>query len=234
MSALLQKVLKRTARYFLAGVFALLPVVITVGVVAWVADFLRAFLGRGTVMGEAIRRVGFRLGSDDTLAYVVGAFVVLGAVFVVGVIVESGARRLLERLLDAILTRIPLIGNIYGTSKQLVGMLGKQDNADLKGMKAVFCFFGEGKTCGFLALLVSPERFCINGRDYQIVIIPTAPVPIGGGLLFVPAEAVQFTDLSVDSLMSIYVSMGITAPQLLAAAAPDVGVARSGGGAQDV
>ena len=53
-------------------------------------------------------------------------------------------------------------------------------------------------------------------REYQIVIIPTAPVPIGGGLLFMPTEMVQPADVSVEALMSIYVSMGITAPQFLA------------------
>jgi uncharacterized membrane protein len=215
MRGLAVKTFQRAARYFLAGVFALLPVVITVAVVVWVTDFLRTFLGPGTVLGEAVRRLGLRFGTDDALAYVTGAAVVLGAVFVIGIVVESGARQWMERLLDAILQRIPLIGNIYGTSKQLVGMLGKQDKADLKGMKAVYCFFGENKTCGFLALLVSPERFRLNGRDYQIVIVPTAPVPIGGGLLFVPADMVEPTDLSVDALMSIYVSMGITAPQFL-------------------
>jgi uncharacterized membrane protein len=51
--------------------------------------------------------------------------------------------------------------------------------------------------------------------------VPTAPVPIGGGLLFVPAEVVQPTDLSVDGLMSIYVSMGITASRFLARTSPN-------------
>jgi uncharacterized membrane protein len=46
--------------------------------------------------------------------------------------------------------------------------------------------------------------------------VPTSPVPVGGGLLFVPAEVVQPTDLSVEGLISIYVSMGITADQFLA------------------
>lgn len=66
-----------------------------------------------------------------------------------------------------------------------------------------------------LALLVSPERYRINGNDYLIVIVPTAPVPVGGGMLFVPAEIVEPADLSVEGLMSIYVSMGVTASQFL-------------------
>jgi uncharacterized membrane protein len=88
----------------------------------------------------------------------------------------------------------------------------------VKGMRVVFCYFGKETGAGFLALLVSPERYRINSRDYQIVIVPTAPVPVGGGLLFVPAEVVQPTDLSVEGLMSIYVSMGVTASQFLARA----------------
>ena len=65
-------------------------------------------------------------------------------------------------------------------------------------MKAVFCFFGEKRGMGVLALLVSPEQYSIEtGRNYHIVIVPTAPVPVGGGLLFVPVEMVEPTDLSV-------------------------------------
>jgi len=62
---------------------------------------------------------------------------------------------------------------------------------------------------------VSPERYRLANRDFQIVIIPTAPVPIGGALLMVPADVIQPTDVSVEGLMSIYVSMGITAGQFL-------------------
>jgi uncharacterized membrane protein len=63
----------------------------------------------------------------------------------------------------------------------------------------------------------SSERFRINGRDYHVVIIPTAPVPFGGGLLFMPIEMVRPSSMSVDGLMSIYVSMGLTTGQFLPA-----------------
>ena len=116
---------------------------------------------------------------------------------------------------DAVLTRVPVVGGIYNTSKQLVSMLDRQDQADLQGMSVVYCIFGGDQGAGFLALLVSPETFCIEGRAFNIVIVPTAPVPFGGGLLFVPAESVIKADMSVDGLMSIYVSMGVTASQYI-------------------
>jgi uncharacterized membrane protein len=47
------------------------------------------------------------------------------------------------------------------------------------------------------------------------VIVPTAPVPVGGGLLFVPQEWVRPAEVGMEALTSIYVSMGVTARQHL-------------------
>lgn len=215
MQWLIDMTYRRAARCFLAGVFAILPLVITVAVVLWVGGIVSQFLGPNTTFGQMLRHVGLRFATNDTAAYVIGAALVLALVFLVGAAVEAGAKNLVQRLLDLILQRIPLIGSVYGTSKQLVGIVDKREDADLKGMKAVFCNFGGNTGAGVLALLVSPEQFSFHGRNYYIVIVPTAPVPVGGGLLFVPAEIVQPADVSVEALMSIYVSMGVTAPHFL-------------------
>jgi uncharacterized membrane protein len=120
-----------------------------------------------------------------------------------------------QRAFDAMLSRLPLVGGIYGTSKQLVSMLDRKSDPQLTGMRPVFCYFGQDRACGVLALLVSPEVFHIDQRDYMLVIVPSVPLPMSGGLLFVPTDAVRAADISVESLMSIYVSMGTNAPQFL-------------------
>lgn len=215
MQGFVQKTVKRGTRYFLAGLLAILPLVITVAVIAWVADLARTFIGPETMVGKGIRGLGLQFVSDSAVAYVLGAIVVLGVVFVIGVAVEAGARNLFERIADGFLKRIPIVGNLYGTSRQLVALFDRKDDNQMKGMQVVFCFFGGEANYGILALLVSPDRYRINDRDYQVVIIPTAPVPVGGGLFFVAADHIQTTEISVDGLMSIYVSMGITTPQFL-------------------
>ena len=211
----LHKLLRRAAQLFLAGVLTILPVAITVAIIAWVSGFVRRFAGLDTPVGRFLETFGLRFVSDDALAYLIGVVLVLAVIFAIGVVAELGARRLIQRLLDGVLQRIPIVGSVYGTSKQIVSMLDQKDAADLKKMQVVFCYFGKEAGAGLLALLVSPERYRINSRDYQIIIVPTAPVPIGGGLLFVPVEVVQPTDLSVEGLMSIYVSMGLTASHFL-------------------
>jgi uncharacterized membrane protein len=48
-----------------------------------------------------------------------------------------------------------------------------------------------------------------------MVYIPTSPVPMTGGLLFVPVDSIRPVDMSVESLMSIYLSMGVTGSEFL-------------------
>jgi uncharacterized membrane protein len=40
-------------------------------------------------------------------------------------------------------------------------------------------------------------------------------VPVGGGLLYVPAAWIKFADFGVEALMSIYFSMGVSLPPMI-------------------
>ncbi|MOA55052.1 hypothetical protein D3C78_1787730 [compost metagenome] len=42
--------------------------------------------------------------------------------------------------------------------------------------------------------------------------MPTAPIPVGGGLIYVPVEWVRPADMGVEGLTSVYLSMGLTPP----------------------
>lgn len=208
-------VLKRLAACFLAGLLAVLPAVLTLGIVVWVAGFVHRLIGRGTVVGNGLKSLGLNFVANSTAAYVIGWAIVLVAIFGLGLFVQMGAKRFLQRLFDGLASRVPLVGSIYGTSKQLVAMFDRKNESEIKSMSVVWCFFGKEGAAGVLALMPTPERFRVNGREYNVVIIPTAPVPFGGALVFMPTESVRPADMSVDGLMSIYVSMGITAPQFL-------------------
>jgi uncharacterized membrane protein len=202
-------------RIFLVGVAAVLPLVITVLVVAWVSTYLTNLLGPHAPLGQLLRRMGWLFVSSDTLADVVGWLIVLGFIFGLGVLVELGARRLVYDRFDRFAERVPVLGGIYGTARQLVGMMDTKGNPDFKTMQVVFCSFGGERGAAFLALLPTPERFRIGDMDFCAVLIPSAPVPVGGSLLFVPANSITPAGLTVDAFMSIYVSMGVTAPQFL-------------------
>jgi uncharacterized membrane protein len=66
-----------------------------------------------------------------------------------------------------------------------------------------------------LALLSTPEPVLVAGKSCLAVLVPTAPVPVGGGLIYVPQEWVTPADIGIEALTSIYVSMGVTSNQHL-------------------
>lgn len=202
--------------YFLTGLFAILPLAITIAVLSWVAGIVNGYIGPRTTLGEFLKVLGYKFSPDSNymLAYVMGLFLVLAAIFLLGLVLESGAKKLLGSLVDKTLHQLPLVRSIYRTTEQFVNLVPQKQDDRLKGMQVVFCRFGldEGGT-GVLALAPSEESIRINGQDYRIVIIPTAPVPFGGAMLFMPAQSVVSADLSLDTFMGIYMSMGVSMPR---------------------
>jgi len=206
---------KRLTGTFLAGVVVLLPIIITVGVVVWVVDLLTTFLGPETFLGSFLSWLGLAIRPGGSTPYVLGWLVVLGGIFLLGLVAQAGARRWLVSIGDAVFARIPLLGSVYGTTKQVAELLDAKDSDALQGMTPVFCFFGGGGELGLLAFLASPRPVRVQDRDYQMVIVPTAPVPFGGALLFIPADRVVPAGMTVDAMMSIYLSMGVSGPEYL-------------------
>jgi uncharacterized membrane protein len=58
-----------------------------------------------------------------------------------------------------------------------------------------------------------PKPILIGEHQYHVVLVPSAPVPVGGCLVYVPVQWVKPADFGVEALMSIYVSMGVVSPQ---------------------
>ncbi len=215
IARLVRRLIKRVGGTFLTGLLAILPLIVTVSVVMWVVDLIVTYLGPQTLLGQGLAAIGLGVSPNGGKPYLLGWVVVLAAIGSLGVVLQLGARSVVSRWIDAGFRKIPLIGAIYGTSRQVTDLFDRKDDQALKGMTAVFCFYGGAGDLGLLGLLVSPERYRIAERDYQIVIIPTAPVPFGGALFYVPAERIVPAGVSVDALMSIYVSMGVTAKEFM-------------------
>lgn len=205
----------RIVRYFLAGLFAILPLLITVVAITWTLGFLGQIVGPETFLGNQLSKLGLKFVTNPVVAYAIGWVGICLGTLILGFLVESGMRGLFSKVTQAIANRLPLVGKVYDTSKQLVDMLDSGGDDKLKGMGVVYCTFGEKGGVGVLALLPTPKPIKINEKEFYVVLVPQSPVPIGGGLLFMPVDAVERVDMSVETLMSIYVSMGVTAPGMM-------------------
>lgn len=206
----------RILRIFLAGVLALLPIAVTVFVVAWIAAFIASYAGPDSFVGRLIIRLGASVGIDVTpgsiAAYLLGLAIILGAIFVLGLFVESGLRNFFSNTVDWLMTRIPLVSNVYDLSKRFVSLVDRGGGQDLKTMQPVWCFFGGEGGAAVLGLMPSPQPVVIGEHSYLGLLVPSAPVPFGGALIYVPSAWVKPAAGGVERLMNVYVSMGVTPP----------------------
>jgi uncharacterized membrane protein len=208
--------LGRILRTFLAGVLALLPIAVTLFVILWIASLVASFAGPGSFVGRLITRLGTSLGLDiapsSRSAYLVGFLVLLGCIFLLGLVVETRLWPWIQRALDALMMRIPVVSNVYDLSKRFVSLVDRGDQGDLKSMRPVWCFFGGEGGAAVLGLMPSPEPVVIGGHAYLGLLVPSAPVPFGGALIYVPSDWVKPAEGGVERLMNVYVSMGVTPP----------------------
>ncbi|MEK6236436.1 MAG: DUF502 domain-containing protein [Planctomycetales bacterium] len=209
---------QRFVSTFLAGVFGLLPIVITVAIVTWVVGQIDYYLGEESTLGAMLQSLGIQfIGKDNPLGgFVLGWALVLISVWFFGLFMQSEAKYLWHKTVNFIVDRLPFVKGVYGTASKVVGMLNQDDKGELSGMSVVFCCLTENGASGFLALAPSGEIFEFGGREHRVIYIPTSPVPMTGGLLFVPQESVTRVDMTVDQLMQIYLSLGVLTGDVIA------------------
>jgi len=211
----MKKFFRAPIRTFVAGLLTVLPVALTVAVIIWVASLVDQFVGPHSAAGKVLISIGLTVVETRIAAYLIGIVIVLATVYVLGVFVEAGLQRRFQTFMDKSFRRIPLVGNVYDLAHRFVGMLDRKEQTDLKTMSPVWCFFGGEGGAAVLALLHTPETILLDGHRCHVVLVPTAPVPFGGGLFFVPADWIRPAPFGVEGLTSIYVSMGISAPQYI-------------------
>jgi uncharacterized membrane protein len=200
-------------RTFIAGFLVLLPLAVTLAVIVWVGSLIFAYLGPGSAIGQILLSIGFNFSDSPAVAYALGAVVVVGLIYLLGVAVESRLESRIRSLIDRLMERIPFVGNLYDIAKRFVAIIDRKDPDGLRTMRPVWCFFGGEGGAAVLGLLPTPEPIMIDGQRYHGVLIPSAPVPVGGALIYVPEKWVKPAKIGVEALMSIYVSMGVASPQ---------------------
>jgi uncharacterized membrane protein len=206
-------------RTFVTGALAALPLAATVFVFWWAVSLLWRWLGPGSAMGSVLGGIGLGVTGSELVGYLIGLGIVALTILLLGVLIERAIGRSMALLVDRLLRRIPLVRTVWDLAQRMVGLLQQNPAGGAEGgarsLTPVWCHFGGPGGASVLALLSSSEPVDVAGRACLAVLVPTAPVPIGGGLLFVPQEWVSPADVGAEALTSIYVSMGVTAAQHL-------------------
>lgn len=203
---------------FMTGFFVLLPFMITLAIMGWAASWLVSLFGPGSLFGRALQVVGLHLLPAETrnwIATLLGWALVLITIWLTGVAFKSLAKHRIQKKFNHLIERIPLVSVIYKPIAQVISMLQNNDDEQMKSMGVVYCAFSDTHGGGFLALIASAQVFRFTGRDCHAIYIPTSPVPMSGGIVFVPVEKVHAVEMQVDDLMQIYFSLGVMANKIV-------------------
>ncbi|MGE5475710.1 MAG: DUF502 domain-containing protein [Bacteroidales bacterium] len=196
-------ILNRLKAYFFAGILVTAPVSITF-YIAW--QFIQFMDDQvSPLIPPAFNPKNWGIPGFGLVAVVV-------SLTLIGALTAGFAGRVLVRLYDAVLERMPVLRGIYSAVKQIFEtMLAQKANA----FREVALIEYPRKGIWTLAFITGATGGELKDRfDEEMVnvFVPTTPNPTSGFLLFLPKRDVQVLDMSVEDGIKMVVSTGIITP----------------------
>ncbi len=141
-----------------------------------------------------------------------GLILAVASLTVIGALTAGFIGRLLLRVSEGMLARMPVVRGLYGAIKQIVEtILAQRSNAFRQVALIEFPRPGVW-TIGFIAGPTHGELDRVTGGDLVGVYVPTTPNPTSGYLLYLPRRDVKVLSMSVEEGLKLVVSCGIVNP----------------------
>ena len=188
-------------RYFLGGILAIVPLIITYLVLRFLFTNVD-----GLLSPFITQLLGYKIPGLGVVATIV-------LIFLAGFLTANVIGSRLFKIWEIFLVKTPLVRTIYGSSKQLIEAITTTDKDSFKQVvlaefprKEMFC----------LGFLTREIRTDIGDKPHDLiaVFIPSTPTPISGFTLLFPKEKVTPLDITVEEGIRFFVSGGITAPEM--------------------
>ena len=197
-----QRVMNHIQGRTVAGLFQLLPILVT----AFVIYF---FIAKAD---EFIRPMVFVKDRPWDFQGI-GIISTIVVFYLIGLLISTAFGRRLMGWMSEVLRRIPVAKGIYGVTLQATSALTAQYNFS----RVVFL---EWPREGMIAMGFVTARVQAPGREESlaIVYIPTVPNPTSGNMALVVEDDLLETDLSVEDAMKLIFSGGIVPPDVISLA----------------
>jgi len=197
--------IKTIRRQLTTGLLVLLPVILTIILVGWLFRVLDQILGRyfARLFGEYIHGVGF-----------ISLFLLI---WLVGAISRTYLGAKLNSLKDLLIERIPLIGSIFGSIKQVSqGLL----EMDASNFEQVVLIEYPRKDLFAVGFVTSKRKVEFEFADQEVkkgrvahVFVPTVPNPTSGYIILVPEKDIHLLNLTIEEGLKLVLSLGMIHPE---------------------
>lgn len=190
-------------RTFVTGLFALIPIGITIWVITAIFNGVDRLLQPAieAIVGQPMPGVGF--------------IATLLLVYLIGLIAGNVVGRRVLRAWETFISRIPVVKGLYGGVKQVAEAFGPQSQDQFRDVVLI-----EFPSPGQYAIGFATVRARAPGvGEARYVFVPTTPNPTSGYLLIVPKEKMRALDVSVEDGLKLVISGGVVGPEILETAA---------------
>jgi len=201
----MKKILKHLRTKILAGILVILPLGITFFILKFVFNTLDGILD--PLMPRLTVYLFNREYPIPGLG-IIGFFLLL---YLFGVIATNVLGRKLVHWADRLFTNIPVVKNIYLSSKQLTDAFSATRKGSFR--QAVFVEFPQEGN--YVIGFVTNELTDLERQTKVTVFVPTAFVPPQGFLLFLPKEKILPSQLTIEEAIKAIMSVGIVTPHTL-------------------
>ncbi len=200
------KISVRTLRqYFISGLAVIMPIVLTIYVIGLLLRIIEVIIGR--YLNGLIRLIlGFSLPGLNIILSIL-------LIVVVGMLVQNFVARRLVEIFERILKKMPLIGKIYFSVKEIASYFFPTESSRRFGKVVLIEYPRKGLySIGFLSsegVYLPPN----SHKEMVAVFVPTSPSPLTGFLEFVWRDEVIPLDISVEDALQTIVSGGVVIPR---------------------
>ncbi len=187
-------------KYLLAGIVALMPLLVVVALVNW----LISISDKAVALMPPAYRPEIVFGID-----IPGLGIILALLFIIiiGALTTHFIGYHLMRLIDRVMERIPLVRTVYKATRQLLEAIFGDSSSAFKEVVMV-PFPQKGSMVMGFVTGESPLPFADGGEPSVSVFVPSTPLPTTGWLLFVDSCELKHLDISVEEGMKLILSGG--------------------------
>ena len=191
----------------LSGLMQLVPLLVTIIVVALVLDYT------DNALDFIVERIPGEPGWTRWIFPGLGIILAILLFYLVGLVLSVPAGRTVMRWKNTMMNNIPVIKTVYGVTEQATATLTTQYSFS----RVVFL---EWPREGMVALgFVTGRAYSKEtGQSLVVVYIPTVPNPTSGNMAFVDEDHVLETGMTVEDAMKLVFSGGIVLPNAISLA----------------
>lgn len=200
-----KKILRHLRAKIFAGILVILPLGITFLILKFVFNTL------DSILDPLIPDITISLFQHLYHLPGVGTIAFFLLLYLIGLITTNVLGRKLVSWGDRLFTAIPVVKNIYTSSKQLTDAFSATRKGSFR--QAVFVEFPQEGN--YVLGFVTNELTDLERQTKVTVFVPTAFIPPQGFLLFLPKEKTLPSQLTVEEAIKAIMSVGIVTPHTL-------------------